>query len=280
MRLLAYWWAILRDSVTEFGRDNALTHAAAISFASVLSLFPALLGLVALFGLVLQQRDVQREILQILGQYLPPVSMRLIEENIKAIFAARGSIGLAAAGALLWTASALGGAVRNALNVVLDAGRPRHWVIRKAIEIGMVLLGGLALLVSVSASAAVRYLKTLSDAQFTTAFWQIAGHGLPVVAVFVAYLLLYAFVPTLRLPRRSLALGAAVGALLFEAAKAGFFWYFRSLARYQLIYGSVAGVVIFLAWVYLSSGILLFGAEIADHHARASGHRAEARPQE
>lgn len=283
MRALAAWWHIARDAVLRFGRDNLLTHAAAISYAAVLSIFPALLGLIALFGLVLEQQEVERAILQTVTQYLPPQSADLVVANVRSVASARGPLGVVAIGALLWSAAAVGGAIRNALNIVVEAGRPRHWLVRKAVEIGIVLFGGTALLVSVAMTAALGILSGMGDGwigRLTEVLTQLVRWGLPYLAVGIGFFLLYLLVPTLRLPARSLALGAAVAAVLFETAKAGFFWYLQSLASYQLVYGSVAGVVIFLVWVYLSAAIMLFGAEIAARHADVRGLRWKAKVQD
>jgi membrane protein len=77
-----------------------------------------------------------------------------------------------------------------------------------------------------------------------------------------AFIIVYRFVPNVRVRRRSLLIGSLVAMTLFELTKRAFFWYLLRLAQYPLAYGPLAGVVVFLVWVYLASLVALMGAAL------------------
>jgi membrane protein len=109
--------------------------------------------------------------------------------------------------------------------------------------------------------------------------WDAVGWAFPAGVTFVAFSLLYRYIPDVKHGLHDVWPGAVVAALLFEAAKHGFTVYVANFSRYELVYGALGAVMLFLLWIYLSAMILLLGAELASVWEREVPHRGrEAAP--
>jgi membrane protein len=176
---------------------------------------------------------------------------------------------------LLVGATTAASSVRHALNRVLQVSRPRPFVRRKLAEFALVLVGGIFVSLSVLTSTAltllavVRPLAAVGGLLRRSGLAELAATIGPWILSAAAFLIVYRFLPNERVRWRSLLAGTAVGAVLFELAKGGFFWYLRTLAGYSLVYGPLTGVVVLLIWVYLAAMILLVGAEVIAEMERA-----------
>jgi YihY family inner membrane protein len=168
-----------------------------------------------------------------------------------------------------WSASAMFGAVRKAINVVWGVEVQRAYLQQKLIDLLMVIAFGLLMLASVGGTAALRLLRELSDEALgplssgTGIFWGLLPYVLPAVISVAVFGALYRFVPAAPVRLRDVWLGAVVAALLFELLKNGFAFYVANFRAYDLLYGSLGGILLFLTAVYFASAILLFGAELA-----------------
>ena len=166
-----------------------------------------------------------------------------------------------------WSASAMFGAVRKALNVVWKVERQRAYIQQKLLDLAMVLAFGVLMLASVAATAGLRALRELSDEALgplssgTGLLWELAPYVLPAFLSFIVFSLLYRFVPAVKVRFRDIWLGALVAALLFEVLKNGFAVYVANFRAYDLLYGSLGGILLFLSVVYFASAILLLGGE-------------------
>jgi YihY family inner membrane protein len=168
-----------------------------------------------------------------------------------------------------WAASAMFGAVRNALNVVWAVETHRAYLQQKLLDLVMVVAFGVLMLASVVATAALRVLRELSDEALgplssgTGFFWGLLPFVLPALLSIVVFASLYRLVPAVSVRLRDVWLGAAVAAGLFEVLKNGFAFYVANFRDYDLLYGSLGGILLFLTAVYFASAILLLGAELA-----------------
>jgi membrane protein len=188
--------------------------------------------------------------------------------NVSAPLTIVGLIGMA------WSASAMFGAIRKSINIAWDVDKHRPLVRQKLIDLGMVLALGLFLLISVIATGALRTLRQLSDANLgpisgsTSLFWDIVPFILPAVFSFIMFAFVYRYVPAAKTEFRHIWPGALLATVLFEVMKNGFALYVANFSSYDLAYGALGGVLIFLLWTYLSSNILLLGAEMASEYPR------------
>lgn len=263
-------------------RDDVLLLASSIAYTAILSFFPLLIGLIALLGRFVEQARARQAIVNALAPFLPPGVVSLVWGILEAAMSARGTASAVAIVGLFWAATAVASALRHSLNRVLGAPRPRSFWHRKAIELAMVALGGglmsLSLILSTLAAlvAAIPALEPTAQALRNSRLATAAAGVGPWILSGAAFFVIYRFLPNVRLHPRSLLAGSLAGVVLFETTKQAFFWYLRTLADYPLVYSHLAGVVVFMIWVYLVALVLLVGAEITAFLERGRQVRADA----
>lgn len=263
----------LRDSVravfARFLDDDCPMTAASIAYYTLLSIFPFLLVVATIATQFLQQERVQAAIQEGLRTYVPFRSRAIILDSMQEAVRLRGPVGLTAIVAFLWSSSAAIGAVRHSLNRIWDVERRRPFWRRKLLEVVTTLvvggiLGGLvAMSVGLSILSELGWqipLVQLLGSVPLAALWQEFGIA---VLMFATFLVIYRVLPNHRLRWQWLWPGALVAAILLAGARHVAFWGLARFAQYQLIYGSIAGIVIFVLWMYVVATILLIGAEVS-----------------
>ncbi|WP_240757596.1 YihY/virulence factor BrkB family protein [Nakamurella flava] len=263
------WTFILRKTLREFSDDQCTDLAAALTYYAVLALFPALLALVSLLGLFGRQGNTD-ELLSALsdvgaGSIVDTVRGPLEQLTSSAATGFALVIGL---GGALWSASGYVGAFGRAMNRIyeIDEGRP-FWKLRPlmlVITLAAVILAALVavgLVVSGPVAQSVGDLIGLGSTAVTV--WSIAKWPVLLVLAALAVAILYYATPNVRQPKfRWLSVGAAVAIVTWVVASALFGLYVANFADYNKTYGSLAGVIIFLLWLWLTNLALLFGAEL------------------
>ena len=233
--------------------------AAGISYYAALSLFPLLLGAIAVLGHFLPSASVQADVFQFVDRYLPG-TQSLVEKNISGIIASRSALGVISIIGLLWTGSAIFAAMTRALNRIWDVRTRRHFVLRKARDLLLALSLGLVFFLSMGASAVASILSATNLSGGTLVMLsRLLGLGL----IFLVTLLLFKYLPNRHISWHRTWPGALLGAVLFEAARTAFTFYLERFGSYDLVYGSVATVIVLLVWVYISTFAMLVAAEIA-----------------
>ncbi len=257
----------------ELSNDDATHMAAGVAYYAVLSVFPLLLGLVALFSLFLDSQTVRDRLFEFVRTYLP-ASVDLLERNIENVARLRGILGLASILGFFWSASAVFGAIARALNRAWDVKDDRPFYVQKALHLGMGLGIGLLFLLSLGATTAIGILARVDLRlpgginPLDNAVIQYGSRVVTALFTLAIFLLVYRYVPNVRTPWRYIWPGALLGTLLFEVGKNLFILYLNSFANYQQVYGSLASVVILLVWTYTSAYILILGAEFTAEYAR------------
>ncbi len=257
----------------ELSNDDATHMAAGVAYYAVLSVFPLLLGLVALFSLFLDSQTVRDRLFEFVRTYLP-ASVDLLERNIENVARLRGILGLASILGFFWSASAVFGAIARALNRAWDVKDERPFYIQKALHLGMGLGVGLLFLLSLGATTAIGILARVDLRlpgginPLDNAVIQYGSRVVTALFTLAIFLLVYRYVPNVRTPWRYIWPGALLGTVLFEVGKNLFILYLNNFANYQQVYGSLASVVILLVWTYTSAYILILGAEFTAEYAR------------
>jgi membrane protein len=281
------WKYTAKAAFAEFQRDQCTDLAAALTYYSVLSVFPAILALVSLLGLFGQGESTTTTLLDLVRQLGQSQVAGQLEGPINQLVGARGAglalvLGLAAA---IWSASGYVGAFGRAMNRIyqVDEGRP-VWKLRPVvllITVGLVVMAALVLVglvVSGPIATALGDLVGLGDLGttiFTIVKWPVML-GLVVVMVAV----LYHATPNVRQPKfRWVSVGATVAILGWVLASIAFGFYVSNFGSYNKTYGSLAGIIVFLLWLWITNLALLFGAEVDAELERArelqSGIEAE-----
>jgi membrane protein len=260
------WWAAMKRTFHEFMDDNLPDWAAALTYYSVLSLFPAVIVLASLVGLV----GDPDKLVENLRQFAPSQAQDTLIDLVRQLAGSASIAGpLAIIGLLsaLWAASGyLGGFIRAA-NAIYDVeeGRPVWKTVPLQIALTltmMVLLTVTALGVVLTGGIADRVGHALGLGATGVQVWDIAKWPVLAVLVSLAIAILYWAAPNVRQPGfRWLTPGSALAVLIWALASVGFAVYVANFASYNKVYGSLAGVVVFLVWLWLSNLAILFGAE-------------------
>ena len=257
---------VLRRATANFVEDRATQMAAGISYFALFSIFPFVLLAFAIFGIVLRDEGLQQDVIAEIIDALP-IEDDSIVDAVTNLSDQSTTIGVFALLGTLWAASALSAALRSALNVTFEVEDKRALVRGKLLDLTVLPALGLLFLASLILSTVWRIAQTeVGDRgifEELTPLWELGAIGIPGLISFVGFLFLYWFLPNRPLQFRYLWPGALIAAIGFEAAKFGFTIYLANFGNYDVVYGSLGGVITLLVWVYLSANIMLFGAEVA-----------------
>jgi membrane protein len=260
---------VLKRTVSEFQSDNLSDWAAALTYYSVLALFPMLIVLVALLGLVGQDKTVTTLIGSMQDAGLGDVADSIRDPLRKVVEHKGGAGALLGVGLLvsLWSASGYVGAFMRAANAIYDVEEGRSFWKRRPMQVvmtlGMVLLLALVLVALVlTGSLAVAIGDAIGVGRDAVDVWNVAKWPTLVLVVMTMFALLYYVAPNVRQPRfRWITPGGILGVLLWIAASAGFGVYISHIGSYDATYGSLATVIVFLVWLWITNLALLLGAE-------------------
>ncbi len=263
------WWGVLRRTVSEFRADNLTDWAAALTYYAILSIFPALIVLVAIVGLA--GDPATRALQDNIRQLGPGPAQDIVTGAIGQISGRQGTAGvalLAGLAAALWSASGYVGAFTRAANSIyeVDEGRP-FWRLRP-FQVALTL--ALLLLVSFSAIAVVlsgpladQVGNLLGIGGTAVTVWDLAKWPVIFLIVLTVIAILYYAAPNVRHPGfRWITPGGLLAVVVWIAASAGFALYVASFGSYNKTYGSLAGVIVFLVWLWISNVAILLGAEL------------------
>lgn len=251
------------------GREDILTLASSIAYAALLSIFPLLIGLVVLLSRIASEAEAQRVVFTALAPYLPNAALELVRQTLEDVFATREVAGILALLALFWSGTAVAGGLRHGLNQVLHVKVVRPFWRRKLIDLALIALGGIALSLSLITSTLLTALSSLravgrvAELLFRNPSAPALAVAGPIVFMGVALVVVYRFLPNRRLRWRSVMAATLTGLVLVEATTRAFLWYLNTLADYPLVYGPLAGLVVFLLWVYLVALDVLLGGKVA-----------------
>ncbi len=248
---------------------DATQRAAAVAYYGMLSIFPLLLVLITLFNYFLPSINLQDELLKFIGKNLPG-STGILQQNIVSIIKIRGTTSVLNLIILFWSASAMFGAMSVSINRAWNiTGNRRSYFIRKASEMSMVLGTGILFLLSLVASTIISILRgTVGSPANESIIATVGGRIVAFLLILAVFLLLYKFIPQTKTYWRCVCPGALLAAILFEIARTLFLFYLENFANYQLIYGSIASIIILLVWIYISAFILILGAEFTFQYDR------------
>ncbi|WP_299931303.1 YihY/virulence factor BrkB family protein [uncultured Nocardioides sp.] len=264
------WGYSLRKTVREFMDDQCTDLAAALTYYAVLALFPAAIALLSLVSLVGQQQQTVDTLLQILRDIGASSAASTLEGPLNDLAGSQGGglalvIGLATA---LWSASGYVNAFSRGMNRIyeIDEGRP-IWKLRPVmllitlVTVVLVAVVAVGLVLTGPAAEAVGSAIGLESAAVTV--WSIAKWPVLLAVVVLIVALLYYATPNVKQPKfRWISVGAIVAIVVWVIASAAFGFYVANFSSYDKTYGSLAGVIAFLLWLWITNLALLFGAEL------------------
>ena len=259
---------LIYHTIQRLGEIDATHRAAAVAYYAFLSIFPLLLGLVAIFGFFLPSVNLQDTLLKFVGDNIPG-AVNILKENIPAIIELRGVMSVLGIVIFLWGASSMFGAISLAINRAWGVSRySRHFFIRKASELAMVFGIGILFLISLGISAIISLLPGTLGLPADLLILDIGSWLAAFLLIVAVFVLLYKFIPNTRTYWRDIWPGALLAAVLFEIARTLFIFYINTLANYQLLYGSIASIIALFVWIYYSAFIMILGAVFAFQYSR------------
>lgn len=266
----AAWWYAIRRAVREFLRDRVIDKAATLTYYAVLSLFPALIALVSLLGPLGQAEVTTERLMGLLGDFLPAEVLNLLRGPISSIAGSPAAGWGLVSGLLvaLWTASNYVAAFARSANGIYEVPEGRPIWKRRAVLYGLtgllvvsVAVAALMLALTGPVARAVGSLVGIGEA--TVQLWDVVKWPVIVLIAVVLVATLYHWTPNAIQPRfRWISPGSAFALLGAAVASLGFAFYVRNFASYNATYGALAGVVVFLVWLWVMNIVLLAGMEI------------------
>ena len=264
------WFYVLRKTAREFSKDQCTDLAAALTYYAVLAIFPAAIALMSLVGLVGQGTESVDTVLQILRDVGAGSVADTLEPTLTELSESSGAglalvLGLAGA---LWSASGYVGAFGRAMNRMYEIreGRP-IWKLRPAmllLTLVVVVLAAATLLgLVVSGPVAQAIGDAIGLGSTAVTVWDIAKWPVILGVVVLIVALLYWGTPNVRQPKfRWISVGATLAIVVWAVASALFGLYVATFSSYDSTYGSLAGGIVFLLWLWITNLALLFGAEL------------------
>jgi membrane protein len=266
--------------VVEFYNSDGLTHAASIAYYALLSLFPFILLLLSILGMVTADTADRDAVVRFVFRYFPR-QFDFITGQLDAFRNSTVRLGVGGLFALTWASLGVFSAVSSAIDHAWGVERRRSFWAHRLISFVMMAGAGAIFFIAV-------VLANIARITETSAFWDVvsrpswlawlsamsADYGATVLLIVCVALLFY-FIPNTEIRFRWVWPGAIVTGLLWRGALSAFAWYARDLARWNAVHGSIATVVVFLFWVYISAVILLYGVEMTAAYARLQAAAAK-----
>ncbi|MGB3356239.1 MAG: YihY/virulence factor BrkB family protein [Mycobacterium sp.] len=261
---------VLRQTVGEFSRDQCMDLAAALTYYAVLSLFPALLVVMSLLGVFGQGERTSQAILQIVSEISPGAAADTLRQPIEQLVNAPAAGVALLTGILgaLWAASGYIGAFGRAMNRIYEVEEGRvFWKLRPQqllLTMGaLVIVAAVAFMLAISGPVAEAIGGYLGMGTTVLTIWQVARWPVLLILVVVGVAVLYHAAPNVRQPRfRWISVGAAIAILVWVTASLLFGVYVANFGSYDRTFGALAGVIVFLLWLWITNVALLFGAEL------------------
>ena len=260
-----------KRAFAEFRDDEMMTWAAALTYYAVLSLFPALIVMVALIGLVGEYPKTSNAILDIIGQIGPKSAVDTLRGTIEGVVRNQGGAGaLLGVGLVtaIWSASGYIGAFFKAANAIyeVEEGRPvwKLKPIQLVLTVLFLIMSAFGAVVFVaSGSLAESIGNTIGLGSTAVDVWAYAKWPVLALAVIIMIAVLYWAAPNVKQPKfKWLTPGGAVGLVALLVASAAFGFYVANFGSYNKTYGTLAFVPLFLTWMWIANLALLFGAEV------------------
>lgn len=282
------WWGAVKRTFAEYKDDNLGDWAAALTYYGVLSIFPAMLVVISLVGL--GGKQVSNDLIKNVGDIAPGAVKQILENALTELQKGQGGAGLVALLGLalaIWSASGYVAAFMRASNAVYDVpeGRPLWKTLPLRVAITLVTLvllsvSAIAVLITGPIAQKVGDIIGLGSAAVTT--YNIAKWPILLLIVSFLFALLYWASPNAKQGFRWVTPGGLLALLLWLIASAGFAFYVANFGSYNKTYGSIAGLIVFLIWLWITNIAILLGAELNAELERgraiAAGHPADEEP--
>jgi membrane protein len=265
------WLATLKRTFTEFKDDNITDWAAALTYYAVLSLFPAMIALVSILGLVVDKATITRVLEQTLASIGPASAINTFKGPINEVTGNSSTAGIlliVGIAVALWSASGYIGAFMRASNAIYERpeGRPFYRLrpLQLFVTLILVLMAALVVLALIVSGPLVTSIgNAIGIGNTGQTIWSIAKWPAMLLVVMVMLAILYYFSPNAKQPKfHWITPGSVLAVVLWVVASAAFAFYVANFSSYNKTYGTLGGVIAFLVWMWITNIAVLLGAEL------------------
>lgn len=259
--------------VGELYNSDALTHAGSVAYYALISLFPCLLLSLAILGELTADAAERDEVVRFVFRYFPR-QFDFITGQLDAFQTAPVSFGFGGILMLVWASTGVFNALTSAVNHAWGVEKRRSFLKHRLVAFLMLVSAGGVLLLGLVLASVVRLAESSRFANaFSHSTWVgwasgVTGHSAATLLLIMCVALMFYFIPNTRVRFRDVWPGAITVGILWRGAFSLFAWYASDLATWNVIHGSIAAVVVFLLWIYVSVVILLYGVEMTASYAR------------
>jgi membrane protein len=263
------WLGVLKRTGKEFSADNLTDWAAALTYYGVLAIFPALIALVSILGLI--GHSATQPLLNNLGTVAPGPAKQIFTGAITGLQKSQGAagvlfvIGIASA---IWSASGYVGAFMRASNAIYEVDEGRSFFVKRPVQLlvtvaMLILLAASAIAVVVTGGLAKQVGNLVGVGGTAVTVWDIAKWPVLILVVAFMFSILYWAAPNVKQPGfRWLTPGGVLAVVVWIVASALFAFYVANFGSYNKTYGTLGGVIAFLVWLWISNIAVLLGAEL------------------
>ncbi len=268
----------LKRTISEFSEDNLTDAAGALTYYAILSIFPALLALVAIVGLVGDPHTITKEMTSLVSSIGPASAAQTFKAPIEGLTNSRGTAGvllILGIASALWTASGYVGAFMRASNVIYEVEEGRSFIKLRPLQmlVTLVLILALALVLValvLTGPLAAKLGSAIGLGSATVTAWNIAKWPVLLIVVTLMITLLYYASPNAKLRSlRSILPGALLAVIVWLIASAAFAFYVANFGSYNKTYGTLGGIIVFLVWMWITNVAILLGAEVNAERERS-----------
>jgi membrane protein len=266
---------LVKKTVKEVGEDRIPSIAAETAYYFFFSLFPLLLFLTPLLGLVGNGQQLMESMLARLSSTMPPDTLALLRRVLEEIITASGNAGIMSIGVLLagWSGSQIFGSLMDALNIAYDVSETRPWWKKQLLRIGALLFAGGVMLfattIFLDGERVTRWLAAaLGFGGSSLAAWNVLQVILAVCLIDATCVALFKLLPNVQQRWLHVIVASTITTFLWLLATLLFRLYVQHFGSYNKTYGTIGGVIVLLTWMYYSMFVLLVGGELASelHH--------------
>jgi len=261
---------LVKKTVKEIGEDRIPSLAAETAYYFFFSLFPLLLFLTPLLGLVGNGQQLMETMLGRLSTTMPADTLSLVRRVLGEIITSSGNAGIMSIGVLLagWSGSNIFGSLMGALNVAYDVQETRPWWKKQLLRVGVLLIAGGIMIVATTifldGERVARWIGSLlglGDA--AVAAWTVLQLVLAVALLVTLGAIVYKLLPNVQQRWWHVFVASAITTVLWIVATLLFRFYVQNFGSYNKTYGTIGGVIVLLTWMYYSMFVVLIGGELA-----------------
>ena len=269
---------LVKKTVQEIGADRIPSLAAETAYYFFFSLFPLLLFLTPLLGLIGNGQQLMESMLGRLAATMPADTLSLLRRVLGEIVTSSGNAGIMSIGVLLagWSGSSIFGSLMDALNVAYDVSETRPWWKKQLLRIGVLLVSGgtmiVATLIFLDGERVARWVgSALGLGEAAVAAWTVIQLVLAVALLVGLGAVVFKLLPNVQQKWSHVLVASAITTLLWIVATVLFRLYVQNFGSYNKTYGTIGGVIVLLTWMYYSMFVLLSGGELAAELHRGTG---------